>query len=142
MHDDHQTQNGYPGWRMPSPFEILISIERLASRVETAQEMTLDAIKSGFQKADKAHARITALDGRVSTLEAQARVSGSTTASPRHGLLASLTEFLKAMAEALPSVKELFLAAAVLAAALWGTVPEGLTVSLSALPHPAKPSEP
>lgn len=117
MHD--RLNGGRSHWPAPSPLDIMLSIERRLGGLERGQDMTLDAVKEGFRKADHAHARITRLDQRVTSLESGSR-TGSHGQPPtaRPGLLSSLTELLRALAAVLPPLGTLALLIAWLTVAL------------------------
>lgn len=99
-----QSPNGFPSWRMPSPVELLLNIERRLGGLERGQEMTLDAVKEGSRKADHAHARITDIKGRVERLERSASTTQPSGQPPTGtaGLLSGLTSLLTALAAVLP----------------------------------------
>lgn len=110
MHD-HLNGGRHP-WPAPSPLDILLRIEGRLGGLETGQRMTIDAVKEGFRKSDHAHGRITALTGRVESLERSASMTplagtGQRPTERRGASLRGLTAFLRALAGVLAPVCQL-----------------------------------
>lgn len=103
--------NGHQSWPPPSTLDILLRIESRLGGLETGQDMTLQAVEASFRKVDHAHARITALDGRLARIE-------------QGPPMARLTGFLTALGQVLPPLGTLA------ALAVWLTV--ALTVGINA----------
>jgi hypothetical protein len=142
MHDPHRL-NGHPSWPPPSPWDLVISrIDRLGShighlegRMEMGFEMTSREITEGFKKSDKAHERITRLQQHVEAIEQwlrQRRSPGPPPAippppaaqptpppgGPIANTLTALTKCLEAAKELQVPLKEVIVAATLLATAV------------------------
>lgn len=144
------SRNGHQSWGMPSPGEILLRIESRLGGLETGQDMTLDEMRSGFdrieRKADHAHARTTELKGRMDSLErfvstTKQAGTGATPTQGRPGWLQAATELCQALGETLPRIRDMLAALLLLAAGL-GLVVDKADQSKAPEPPVERPSAP
>lgn len=98
--DESKKMNGWLGYPMPSPLELLLSIERRIGGLETGQTTTNETMRDGFTRV---HERLNDTHDRVRDLE-HARHNQPAAANRR-----SSAAWVKEWAESIAPMKELVL---------------------------------
>jgi hypothetical protein len=105
----HEPMNGHPGWRPPSPWDMLLnSLNRIerhqveqSSRLgglETGQRLTLDAVEKSFDLHRETDLRVSRIESAVR------RPPDTPPPTEPAGLLTSLTALSAAVKDMLPLV--------------------------------------
>lgn len=137
---DHRSPDGHLRSEPPSLVELLFRIEGRLGRIEGRQDMTLDAVREVFRKADHSHARVTRVEVSLSHLHASiasAKPPAAIPAPERRSMIEKGTAFLEALKAVLPSLCWLALLIVVGALAIQGAIaPDEAKrlLGLSALP--------
>ncbi len=122
MHD--YRRNGRTSWEPPSFGEILLNrLDRVDQHMaevrqdlgglKAGQRITLDAVGKNFELHREMDGRVTTIESELGSIRQTVKPQAAPSGPPPTatvGLLASLTELLKALAETLPRIREIVVA--------------------------------